>query len=347
VVEQLKVTLLGEAPSVEETDPEAYSLYLQARQLFRQGTSQAWDQSVSLFRQSLAIAPAYAAAWAGLATVYIEQSHKALLPVDEGFRLAREAANKAIAINPGHADAHASLGDIAVSHDAELLLAARHTEKALALEPANPGILRKASYVAVALNRLNEAIRLLEYAIIRDPVNSLCHARLGVNYFYAGQLDKAIDALRTSLQLSPGRLGAHYCIGVAQLLKGDTEAALSSMQLEVDTQSTWELNGFALIYHIQGEPEASTASLQKLIEQKAEGAAFNIAYIYAFRGENDRAFEWLGKALRYKDPGLMELVVHPLFANIYSDPRWLPFLESIGRSPEQLAAIGFTVTLPR
>ena len=79
----------------------------------------------------------------------------------------------------------------------------------------------------------------------------------------------------------------------------------------------------------------------------AQGAAANIAYIYAFRGENDRAFEWLGKAVQYKDPGLAELVVHPLFANIYSDPRWLPFLESIGRSPEKLAAIDFRVTLPR
>jgi tetratricopeptide (TPR) repeat protein len=346
-VEQLKVTLLGEAPSVEETDPEAYSLYLQARELFRQGTSQAWDQSVVLFRQSLAIAPAYAATWAGLANVYIEQSHKTLLPVDEGFRLAREAANKAIVINPGLADAHASLGDIAVSHDLDLLRAARHAEKALALEPANPGILRKASYVAAALNRLNEAIRLLEYAIIRDPVNSICHARLGVFYIFAGQLDKAIDSLRTSLQLSPGRLGAYYGIGVAQLLRGDIETALASMQLEADAQSNWELNGFALIYHTMGEQEASTASLEKLIEENAQGAAINIAYIYAFRGESDRAFEWLGKAVQYKDPGLAELVVHPLFANIYSDPRWLPFLESIGMSPEKLAAIDFRVTLPK
>lgn len=347
VVEQLKVALLGEAPSVEETDPEAYSLYLQARELFRQGTSQAWDQSVSLFRQSLLIAPAYAASWAGLANVYIEQSHKVLLPVDEGFRQAREAANKAIEINPDHADAHASLGDIAVSHDFELQLAARHTEKALALEPTNPSILRKASYVALALNRLNEAIGLLQYAIVRDPVNSICHARLGLSYFFAGKLDEAIDALRTSLRLSPGRLGAHYGIGVAQLFKGDIDAALASMQLEAATRSTWELNGFALIYHIMGDQEASTASLQKLIEQNAEGAAFNIAYICAFRGETDRAFEWLGKAENYKDPGLMEVVVHPLFANIYSDPRWLPFLESIGMSPEQLAAIDFRITLPR
>jgi len=143
VVEQLRVTLLGEAPAAEETDPEAYTLYLQAQQLFRQGNVQSWEQAVSLFGQSLAIAPDYAASWAGLAKVYIEQSHKALLPVEEGFELAREAANKAILLNPGLADAHASLGDIAVGYDDELLLAAHHNEKALALEPTNPSILRK------------------------------------------------------------------------------------------------------------------------------------------------------------------------------------------------------------
>ena len=50
--------------------------------------------------------------------------------------------------------------------------------------------------------------------------------------------------------------------------------------------------------------------------------------------------------MQYKDPGLMEVVVHPLFANIFFDPRWMPFLESIGMSPEQLDAIEFNVKLP-
>jgi hypothetical protein len=67
----------------------------------------------------------------------------------------------------------------------------------------------------------------------------------------------------------------------------------------------------------------------------------------AYRGENDRAFEWLAKAVLYRDPGLADIAVEPQFANIRQDPRWLPFLQQIGKAPEQLAAITFTVTVPR
>ncbi len=65
-----------------------------------------------------------------------------------------------------------------------------------------------------------------------------------------------------------------------------------------------------------------------------------------FRGEADRAFEWLDKAVTYNDSGLAEIVNQPQYANIHDDPRWLPYLESIGKSPEQLAAIEFNVSLP-
>jgi hypothetical protein len=65
----------------------------------------------------------------------------------------------------------------------------------------------------------------------------------------------------------------------------------------------------------------------------------------AYRNEADRAFEWLDKAVEYSDDYLAEIVGEPLFNSIKSDPRWLPFLESIGKSPEQLAAIEFEVTL--
>ncbi len=58
----------------------------------------------------------------------------------------------------------------------------------------------------------------------------------------------------------------------------------------------------------------------------------------------------MNKAVAYKDPGLANIAIQLLSANIQLDPRWLPFLErfleSIGKSPEQLAAIEFKVTLP-
>ena len=52
-------------------------------------------------------------------------------------------------------------------------------------------------------------------------------------------------------------------------------------------------------------------------------------------------------AVEYNDPGLWTIPGSIQFANIHADPRWLPFLESIGKSPEQLAAIEFEVRLPQ
>ncbi len=91
---------------------------------------------------------------------------------------------------------------------------------------------------------------------------------------------------------------------------------------------------------------ASDAALAELIDKYEKELSYNIAYVLAFRGEADRAFEWLNKAIAYKDPGLATIASEPLFTSIQFDPRWLPFLESVGKSPEQLAAIEFEVTLP-
>ena len=76
VVKQLKVTLLGAAPKARTTDPEAYALYLQAVQLGRQSTAEAFQQSDALYRKVLAIDPRYAPAWDGLASNFTnEASH--------------------------------------------------------------------------------------------------------------------------------------------------------------------------------------------------------------------------------------------------------------------------------
>ena len=95
-----------------------------------------------------------------------------------------------------------------------------------------------------------------------------------------------------------------------------------------------------------GQAAESDAALAELIERH-EDWAYQIARVLAFRGEADRAFEWLDRAVQYNTMGLWNIAVDILFANIHGDPRWFPFLESIGMSPEQLAAIEFEVALPQ
>jgi serine/threonine protein kinase/Tfp pilus assembly protein PilF len=345
VVEQLKVTLLGAAPTVEETDPEAYTLYLQARHVGRQGTAEGYEQSGALYQQALVIDPDYTAAWTGLAFTYTRQATLALRPFDEGYQLALEVANKALAIDPEYAPAYAQLGRIASAYDNDLAAAARHLEHALDLEPANLDILGNAASLARDLGRLDEAIALNEYVVARDPVNDGGHFGLGILYAEAGRPDEAIAAYRTALSLNPERMVTQSYIGVALLLNGEPEAALKAVQQEA--AEVWRLIGLAMAYHALGQVAESDAALTELIEEHEQGWAYNIAYVLAYRGEADRAFEWLDKAVQYNDPGLAGIPGAMLFANIQDDPRWLPFLESIGKSPEQLAAIEFEVTLPQ
>jgi tetratricopeptide (TPR) repeat protein len=105
----------------------------------------------------------------------------------------------------------------------------------------------------------------------------------------------------------------------------------------------WRLVGLAMAYNALGRQAESDAALAELINDYEQDAAYNIAYVIAFRGETDRAFAWLDKAVEYNDPGLAEIVNEPLFASIRSDPRWIPFLEQIGKAPQQLAPIEFEV----
>ena len=346
VVEQLQVSLLGAAPTVEETDPQAYALFLQARQLGRQDTAEGYERSNALYEHALEIESEYAAAWVGLAFNYMSQAgFLGVLTFDEGYTLAREAVNRALAINPEYAPAYAALGRIARSYDNDLAAAARHVERALELDPTNPDILGRAARLALSLGRLDEAIALDEYVVAHDPVNAGAHSDRGYSYWAAGRLDESIESYATTLSLSPGSSWTHYGIGTALLLKGEPEEALQTIQQETSVE--WRLIGVAMAYHALGRAAESNAALAELIDKYEQQWAYNIANVLAYRGEIDTAFEWMEKAVQYKDPGLTDVSTDPLLANISDDPRWLPFLERIGKSPEQLAAVEFEVTLPQ
>ncbi len=343
VVEQLKITLLGEAPKVVHTDPEAYALFLQARYLSLQFTSEGFEQSNALYQQALAIDPNYAAAWAGMARNCINQAGNGLRPIDEGYPLAREMLQKALAIDPDYAPAHARLGWIAMSYDNDLATAARHMERALALEPTNLDIIGNAANLLVSLGRLDEAISLQQYVTAQDPVNPFGHANLGYFHSLAGHWELAIASNRTSLRLSPGSIGDHYGIGVSLLFTGKAEAALEEMRQE--PSEPFRLAGLAMAHHALGQTIESDAALEQLIAKYAVEWAYRIATVMAYRNEFDQVFDTLAKAAEYNSSN-PDIPFDNLLANVHADPRWLPFLESIGKSPAQLDAIKFRVTLP-
>jgi TolB-like protein/Tfp pilus assembly protein PilF len=344
VVEQLKIKLLGAAPTAKTTDAKAYALFLQARIIARQYNSRALDQAISLYKQALALDPTYPAAWVGLADTYAGEVYGNLRPADSGFQLARSAIERALALDPEYAPAQALLGWIGAFYDRDLPEAARRLEYALTLEPANPYVIGLAAEVARRLMRLDKAIAISEYGVTRDPVNVDSHFNLGLAYRYAGQLDKALAEFRVALGLSPNYIYGHTAIGEVLLTKGDVKAALTEMQQESDELS--RLYGMALAYFASGQRAASDGQLAELIKKYGDTGPSYVATIFAYRGEADRAFAWLDKAAQHHDPSFGAIINDRLVDGIRQDPRWLPFLRKLGMAPEQLAAIKFDVTLP-
>ena len=344
VVQRLKVTLLGDDPHVEPTDPRAYTLHLQARYLARRFSAESFEQAIALYEQALAIDPNYVEALGGLANIYINQANFGLRPAAEGFELGREISMKMLAIDPRDAEAHINLASIAIFHDNDLPAAARHYEQALELQPTSDAVLGNAAGLLMNLGRLEEAVALAEYTTARDPLNAVRYSNLGTYYFYSARWDDAIAAYRTALKLSPNAQQLHYAIGLARMLQGRPEEALEEFALEPDTDAA--LQGKTMALHALGRGPAYEQSLAEALDKLGETSSAYIAQIYAWSGDADNTFAWLAKAVEQKENGLAGQFLEPYYASVHTDPRWAEFLQRTGSSQQQRDAIEFRVTLP-
>ena len=342
VVAQLKLKLFADVPTVQETNPEAYAFFLQARHLSNLLTPEGWEQANVLYQQAIAIDPNYANSWAGLSRNYVNLTGYNLLPPEEGIRKALESANQALAIDPENALAYSSLGWIAMTYNDELAAAARYYERAMELEPTNLAIIRNSAALVMRLGRLNEAVALGEFATARDPVNPVAHLNMSSSYTKAERLDEAIKSARTALWLSPGIGGARYRLGEALLRKGQPEEALAFFTLEEDEE--WRVKGTALASYDLGRLTEYEQAFAELRERWGGRWPVEIAHVYAWIGDTDEVFSWLEKELEIN--GLSGVMVDNFFTGLHDDPRWQPLLEKGGVSADQLAAIEFKVTLP-
>jgi tetratricopeptide (TPR) repeat protein len=341
VVKELKVKLLGAAPKVRTTDPQAYALYLQAKELGRQRNAEAFAKSDLLLQQALEIDARYAPALIELARNFTNKASQGLLPAQEAFVRARQAAEKTLAIDPDYAPAHAILGYIAMLADDDFATAAQYHRRALTLDPADVDVLHNAANFLTSLGRLDQALALDEAVVRRDPVNVTSLRTLGYHERMAGRYDAAIASLRTVLSLSPSQGNAHAQLGRALMLKGDATAALA--EIEQEKNEAWRMIDLPMACCALGRKAQADAALDALIAKHEKDAPYNIAYVYAWCGDADKAFEWLDKAVAAKDAGLSDIGAENMFDKIHSDPRWLPFLRKIGKAPEQLAKIEFKV----
>lgn len=345
VVEKLKVTMLGATPKVQETDPEAYALYLQAQHLLQHTTPESLKKAVELYKQTLSIDPNYAQAWVNLGVAYSRLASLRLISSEEANRLILDAANRALEIAPNSAGPHSLLAGRLLKEGGKFKDIAYHFQRALTFNPTSTSIIGNVSNYLGKIGRLKDSVDFVEYQVSRDPANAVAHNNLGITYRFIGRLDEAEETLLTVLVLTPTFGGAYYELGVTRLQKKDYSGAVDAFMSE--PISVFQKIGMVMAHHALGEDSKSNELLIELIDKYGEKIAYYIAQILSFNGDLDGAFEWLEKARLAGDGELRSAISEPLFANLHTDDRWLFFLEKMGQSPQQLASIVFEVKLPQ
>lgn len=344
VVDQLKIKLL-KAPTVTPVDPRVYALVLQAQALLDQQSKAGRAQALAVFRQALAIAPNEARAWAGLGRVYINQAIYNERPPAEATKLAREALDKALKIDPRNAIAITGLARLAADFDFDAQAAADYNRQALRIEPNNLVAINTLGILLSNVGRFDQALPLYDYRVAHDPANPTAYNNRGITRYYARQWDAAIEDFRTALRLSPAFVGARNGIAASLLAgKGDAAGALREIEGEPDEASRLQVR--ALAFHALGRTRESDAALQQLIRTYGDQQPTLVALAYSYRVDRDAAFRWLDEAARIRDPAATSVAFDVLTDPLRDDPRWLPFLRRIGYAPEQLAAIRIDVPKP-
>jgi TolB-like protein/Tfp pilus assembly protein PilF len=338
VVERLKVTLVDEADGIEKTDPDAYALYLQAGSVVARRTPTDALKAAELYQQVLAIDPGYASAWVGLSRAYENQILFDQVELDRGVALITEALNNALNINPDLAAAHRGLGFTAYAWRNDLQSAARHYEKAIELS-SDP---TDAAMMLFALGRLEESLPYYERIVVDNPLSASAHYNLGLMYLFTGDPKRALAKLDTVQLLSPQRYGTNSFRCLAYLLMDEVEFAREAIENEPGESD--RASGRALVFHELGQEAGFEREVSRLIELSGKEYGSEVALVYAWTGDLDQAFYWLERERESgAGSGWTQILGYPQTKNLAADPRWLPFLRSVGAAPEQLAAIEFNV----
>ena len=329
VVSVLKLKLLGEAPRVNETDPRAYSLFLQGRHFLALKDEVGLNMSVAAFEQSLALDENYAPAWAGLAEALMQQSGMAYAALEEGFERARDALQRALELDSESASAWVALSRLKSNWDWDWPGAADALQKAEKLEPNNTEVLYALAELNAYQGQLELAVNICKRIVTLDPMDENSYHDMGRLLIELDRLDEADDCYRHLLSINPAHRNAHGFLSKICIARGDADRALE--QVAQMREEFWRNWAELLIRYGLQRDSGKESGLEDFIDKNAHDSAVQIAQVYALHGDVDDALDWLEVGLKQRDTGLAQTVLSDrIFVGLYGNPRFEAIVDKIG-----------------
>jgi serine/threonine protein kinase/tetratricopeptide (TPR) repeat protein len=288
--------------------------------------------SEKLFQEAIALDPNYAPAYSGLADFYNWQTIAGLVPPASVFPAAKQAARRAIELDPDSSEAHASLAFAAWAFDWDFAEAERLYRKAIALDPNNAKAREWFSYLLSSAGRHDEAIAEMQRADRLDPDSPTVLTMFGLCYHNARQYEKGYEKIKRALELDPNYYLALKALAWVCPPLGKFDEGIAGARRAVEINDELKFNKFALALALcaagqRDEAREIAVELEKIRRERFAPAYFP-ALIYANLGERETAFRWLDEAIAERGYWTLWLGVDPRFDSLREDSR---FAERLAR----------------
>src|SRR6266404_3389018 len=316
----------GAKGTARAVNPEAYDDYLRGR--FYWTNRGDLHKSIEAYLQAIEKDPNYALAYAGLASAYAVMGQ---VPYDdisptEAKPKAREAAERALQLDPRLGEAHSVLANVSFSYDWNFEAAEHEFQRALALGQNDPTAHLWFSHYCVVRNRLQQAHEENSRTLALDPVSPLFNTVRAEIYYNARQYDEAIAQARRTIEQYPSYWLAYIWLGTAyrekKMYKDALEQFSQARKLSGNHPVMIALYGHALA--LSGDTvgaRKALADLQRMAYSRYVSSLY-FAAIYIGLGEKSRALDWLDKAYKERNDRLVYLNVDPVADPLRSEPRF-------------------------
>lgn len=311
-------------------DPAAYEAYLKGRYASILHTGDGLQKAIAEYQHAIQLDPSYALAYVGLSQAYFLLTVNADARPQDVLPKAKEAALKAVELDPQLGEAHSSLAFVLGQNSWDWKGGEREYRRAIELTPNLSEAHSYYGQMLIFLGRHSEALSEAERAQELDPMSNHASFALGMTYQFGRQYDRAVQAYTQSLEINPNFWPSHIFLGEVYEQQGRYAAALA--ELQKGQGPTLEARAaMAHVYAVSGEQAQAERILGELImrSKKAYLPPTYIAKIYAALGQKDQAFAWLEKGYAMQEVRMGFIAVDPMYDSLRSDPRLTDLLRRL------------------
>ncbi|MBV8673302.1 MAG: winged helix-turn-helix domain-containing protein [Acidobacteriaceae bacterium] len=323
-----EATHAGASRAHDTVNSQALELYTQGRALWAKRSPESVQKSIEMFRQAIAIDPNYAAAYAGLADAYILAGSygNSFLAPRTAMPKAKEAVEKALALDTNSPEAHTSLAYIKLTYDWDWKGAEAEFRRALDLDPNYINAHHWYSHELMAQGRVQESHFQSEEALNLEPANVLMNEHMAWHHLMAREYDRSIPQALKTIEIDPNFVQAHRVLALDYLYTGQFAKACSEFQkgVELSHDDPVARAYLARCYALSHRKAESRQILDALVKASVERyiSSAEIAAVYAALRDDNSTIEWLNKACDEHASALIYINIDPVYDHLRRDRRF-------------------------